>query len=117
LTTINRLELSEVLKEAEEKKLVPRPFRDDETHSKTQGICFCCADCCSYFLDKNEKCDKGSLKVKTDFSNCSHCGLCVDVCHFQARILANERLIETPEQCYGCGLCEKVCPESCIQMI
>ena len=106
-----------ILEEARDKKLVARPFRDD-ARCGTEGICFCCDDCCGYFLNPEEKCDKGELVAETDLEACTDCGACTDLCHFQARSMdAQGKLAVDAEACYGCGLCRTACPEDCIQMV
>ena len=106
----------EILHEAQIKRLVARPFRNKD-RTDTDGICFCCDDCCGYFLDPAEKCDKGEFITETDFDVCNHCGICVDVCHFKARTMNGGELHEAEDLCYGCGLCLDVCPEDCIKMV
>ena len=113
---ITRAEVEAILQEAEEKFLVTRPWRNEE-RSETAGICFCCDDCCGYFRDPGEKCDKGELVARTDFEACTHCSACVDVCYFHARTMEEDKLVVDPERCYGCGLCASVCPEGCIRMV
>ncbi len=105
-----------ILAEARSKNLVARPFRND-VRTDTEGICFCCDDCCGYFLNPAEICDKGALTASTDMAQCNHCGDCVDVCHFGARRLENEELAVEEGRCYGCGLCATVCPEVCVEMV
>jgi len=114
---ISRVELEEIFKEAKEKHLVTRPFRNEKNMTQTDGICFCCDDCCAYFLDPKEICDKGDLIERTDQVSCTHCGECVEVCFFGAKIMEKEELSIKKDNCYGCGLCVEVCPEDCIQMI
>jgi len=109
--------VDELLREAETKHLVTRPFRGFENRSRTDGICFCCDDCCGYFLDDDEPCDKGASKETTDLDQCTHCGLCVDVCYFRARSMKDGGLVVREDACYGCGLCVDVCPESCVRMV
>jgi Pyruvate/2-oxoacid:ferredoxin oxidoreductase delta subunit len=113
---ISRKEMNEIFKEAKEKKLVPRPYRNDE-RTITDGLCFCCNDCCSYFEYPDESCDKGKLIEKTDMKPCSDCGICEDICHFGARIMHDGQLKIITKKCYGCGLCVDVCPEECIEMV
>lgn len=113
---ISRAEVDEILREAKEKHLVTRPFRNDKDRTLTEGICFCCDDCCSYFLDPTEVCDKGISMEKTDWDKCTHCGICANVCFFKARKMIEEKLIVDRDNCYGCGLCLEVCPEDCIGM-
>ena len=104
-----------ILDEAADKFLVARPWRNDD-RSATIGICFCCDDCCGYFLDPSERCDKGDLVAQTDLDACTHCAACADVCYFHARAMAGEKLTVAPQRCYGCGLCMAVCPQDCIHM-
>ena len=113
---ISRAEVMGILQEAQTKHLVARPYRN-QTRTETDGICFCCDDCCGYFLDPNERCDKGELIAETDFDLCSLCGVCVDICYFRARKMVENELIVENEFCYGCGLCIAICQENCIQMV
>lgn len=107
--------MEDILKEAEAKNLVARPFRN-EARTVSEGICFCCDDCCGYFLNPKEVCDKGRFIESTDREQCTDCGVCADVCYFGARKLAGDRFEILREMCYGCGLCRDVCPEECIEM-
>jgi len=110
--------VDDLLQEAHEKKLVTRPYRDFDTKTTTQGICFCCNDCCGYFLNQEELCDKGKYIEETDYDCCSDCGLCVDVCYFKARKINDKGNLEIDrDECYGCGLCFQICPVECIEMI
>jgi ferredoxin len=111
----SRAEVEAVLREAEEKHLVCRPFRD-EARAETIGSCFCCDDCCGYFLNADEKCDKGALIELTKTEGCTDCGACVDVCYFKARKMVGDKLAVDRDKCYGCGLCRDVCPADCITM-
>ncbi|MBU0491419.1 MAG: 4Fe-4S binding protein [Chloroflexi bacterium] len=111
----SRADVESILREAQDKHLVARPFRN-EARTATDGICFCCDDCCGYFLAPPEPCDPGDQVTVTNWDQCSQCGLCVDVCYFAARRLNGAELLVEPARCYGCGLCVAVCPEDCIQM-
>lgn len=113
---ISLQEMEAIFRLAKEKKLVTRPFRTGQEMKETGGICFCCDDCCAYFLDPGSKSDKGMFIEKTDMDKCTHCGDCVEVCYFQARKMENEKLVIDKDKCYGCGLCVDVCPD-CIQMV
>jgi len=111
-----REEAEEILRLAESAHLVTRPFRNED-RTATDGICFCCDDCCSYFANPTERCDKGAFIESTDLDVCTQCGECVDVCHFRARTMADGELAVDRDKCYGCGLCMDVCPLRCIEMI
>ncbi len=112
---INKKAVEAILAEATEKHLVARPFRD-ETRTKVDGVCFCCDDCCYYFQKHEEERQRGRMEEATDFAACTHCGACVDVCHFGARRMEDDKLRVETDKCYGCGLCRDVCPEDCIAM-
>jgi Pyruvate/2-oxoacid:ferredoxin oxidoreductase delta subunit len=114
---ITRSQVDEILKEAEAKYLVTRPFRNDLNKAVTDGICFCCDDCCGYFLDPTDRCDRGKLIEITDLNRCTHCGLCVDVCYFLTRTMVEGKINVDRDYCFGCGLCVAICPEKCIDMI
>lgn len=49
-----------------------------------------------------------------DQANCTNCGLCQDVCRFDAISVLNEQYIISPLNCEGCGYCARVCPTETI---
>jgi ferredoxin len=118
---IREIALTDVLaifEEAQQKRLVTRPFRNDKDQGVTDGICFCCSDCCSYLLNPQEDaCDKGTLIESTDMDRCTLCGDCADACYFQARKMVDGELVINRDNCYGCGLCAEICPEHAIEMV
>jgi ferredoxin len=105
-----------ILREAEEKHLVCRPFRYDKDRARTQGVCFCC-ECCGYFPVEEDACDRGRFREQTDITACGQCGACADVCYFGARAMTDGELAVASEKCYGCALCLDVCPDGCIEMV
>jgi ferredoxin len=113
---VGKEDMTKLFAEAKEKYLVVRPFRDDQDRTRVAGICFCCDDCCGYFLDPKEECDKGKYIQSTDFDNCTNCGDCEEVCYFNARSMVDEKLAVAADRCYGCGLCANICPTGCITM-
>ncbi len=115
---VSRAQVIDIILEAEHNNLVTRPYRNQDNPSVTDGICFCCKDCCDYFLNPDEnKCDKGQTIEKTDMAKCSQCGDCVEVCYFNARKMIDDELNVNRDNCYGCGVCVDNCPEECIAMI
>jgi Pyruvate/2-oxoacid:ferredoxin oxidoreductase delta subunit len=109
-------EVDAIFEEAREKHLVPRPFRNEKNKKKLDGICFCCDDCCGYFLGLHEPCDKGKLIEQTDKDVCIDCGVCAGVCRFGARV-AEEVLKVDREKFYGCGVCVDACAMKAIRMV
>jgi Pyruvate/2-oxoacid:ferredoxin oxidoreductase delta subunit len=112
---VDLADVMDILHEAKVRHLVARPYRN-QARTDTDGICFCCDDCCGYFADPSEQCDRGDLVADTDFDLCTHCGDCVDVCYFHARAMSGDELCVETDRCYGCGLCVDVCPAACIRM-
>ena len=64
------------------------------------------------------------FKVSKDFhsgevayinqENCTQCGLCKDICRFDAISIKNGEYIVNPLDCEGCGYCARVCPTETI---
>ena len=102
---------------AKETGLVPRPFRNANDKSITEGLCFCCDCCCTYIAGGDKDYDKGRLVEKTDLARCTHCGACEPVCFFGARPMKSGALALVRDKCAGCGLCVDACPEECIEMM
>jgi Na+-translocating ferredoxin:NAD+ oxidoreductase subunit B len=110
-------EVVAILEEASEKKLVTRPFRNEIDKAISDGICFCCDDCCGYFSNPEEICDKGSKIETTDMKVCNLCGDCASVCYFGARKMVDGDLAVSREDCYGCGLCVETCDLDAISLV
>ncbi|MFH1861601.1 MAG: 4Fe-4S binding protein [bacterium] len=115
---ITGAETADLLQDARNHRLVPRPFRREDDKTVTDGICFCCDDCCEYFTKPADNhCDKGIFIEVTDSEICSSCGTCTEVCYFEVRRFDGCDLEIVRDFCYGCGLCRDVCPEGAIMMV
>ncbi len=66
---------------------------------------------------------KGLVKLSEyianfDLETCNRCGICVDRCHFGARIVdSNKDIVFRQDLCFGCGLCVSTCPVNSIELI
>lgn len=55
------------------------------------------------------------LIPQIDDDKCTGCGICTEVCQYNAIILIKERPLVFPSLCHGCGSCTLNCPENAIQ--
>jgi MinD superfamily P-loop ATPase len=49
-----------------------------------------------------------------DKEKCTYCGLCSEVCAYNAIAVAGRIVLVFPELCHGCGTCSYVCPAGAI---
>ncbi len=94
-------------------------FKEGEP-TKKEYLCSCCPCCCVYLKPLEEGITSHLLKSEyaacVDEEVCMGCGLCQEICAFQARNIGTGINIRNGvgqvdvEQCYGCGICAKICP-------
>jgi ferredoxin len=53
---------------------------------------------------------------KDETEGCILCGLCTEVCPWQAPIIIDKKLTVRQERCRGCGVCVAACPSRAIDM-
>jgi ferredoxin len=53
---------------------------------------------------------------KDETEGCILCGLCTEVCPWQAPIIIDKKLKVRQERCRGCGVCVAACPSRAIDM-
>ncbi len=66
-------------------------------------------------IEKSENFFSGVI-AKIDEDKCTNCGMCADVCRFNAIPVINDQHTINSLNCEGCGYCEKVCPVDAITM-
>ncbi len=59
----------------------------------------------------------GGKTAVIDYSKCTNCGICKDLCRFDAINTVGDRITISEFSCDGCELCKRVCPEDAISMI
>lgn len=63
---------------------------------------------------------KGEYIAVVNETLCNDCGLCEDVCQFNAignRMTGNKQTATVaPDKCYGCGLCRNQCPQEALTL-
>jgi heterodisulfide reductase subunit A2 len=84
----------------------------EETVAQAQGAAMRAAA----FLAPGEVVDRASA-VWVNPRLCSFCGLCVEACPFQARVMDYDERVAQVDYglCQGCGVCAVVCPNKATQ--
>ena len=84
------------------------------------GLCSCCSCCCYdlQILRQNRPgwIEKAKYRAEDDKDLCNNCGICAEVCSFQARSMDSDHLSYEPAKCYGCGVCVVKCPTDAISL-
>jgi len=52
-----------------------------------------------------------------DAALCNYCGICTEVCQYQAIAVTGQRVLVFPEMCHGCGSCVLNCPAGAIREV
>jgi Pyruvate/2-oxoacid:ferredoxin oxidoreductase delta subunit len=85
------------------------------------ALCSCCS-CCCHDLQIVKLFDRKDLMVRSEYiavtepDVCSHCGVCVERCMFDARGFNDGKMEYRAEACLGCGLCVTGCPVNATSM-
>jgi len=59
----------------------------------------------------------GMRKAKIIDERCERCGLCEDLCRFDAINFDDDRYCVDVVRCEGCGFCYRACPNDAIEMV
>ncbi|MFX0126003.1 MAG: P-loop NTPase [Candidatus Hodarchaeota archaeon] len=72
---------------------------------------------CNHFIhnDLIHHQDINVLRPIINESMCTHCGLCAELCEFNALAVLPTQVMVFEELCHGCGLCSLACPEKAIK--
>lgn len=52
-----------------------------------------------------------------DHTRCNYCGICADICVFNALLVLKDKVLVFNELCHSCGACSYLCPEKAIAEI
>jgi MinD superfamily P-loop ATPase len=64
--------------------------------------------------DMKEAIDVKALTPEIDKNKCNLCGICADVCEFNAIAILGPEPLVFPSLCHSCGACIELCPEKAI---
>lgn len=116
---IDLAEAMDILKLSEEAGLV---HMTENTQGRNNVICNCCSCCCEMLRFATDTKTKGVLApsrylAQVDKSECTVCGMCVDICPVEAITSDGDETARVDAQgCIGCGLCASVCPVDAISL-
>ena len=54
------------------------------------------------------------LVPRVDEDKCTYCGMCAEVCAYNAIAVLGNHVLTFPQLCHGCGACSYLCPEKAI---
>ncbi len=82
----------------------------------------CDVDAANQFLLFNPSHEEEAVYISgqtavIDEAVCTHCGLCMEYCRFDAITLVKGRVTISEISCDGCHLCARICPEKAIAMV
>lgn len=85
------------------------------------ALCSCCSCCCHDIQlvklhSRKDLMARSEYVALTDMDKCTHCGICVGRCVFDARALQDGQMQYNAEACLGCGLCVTSCPSKATVM-
>ena len=67
--------------------------------------------------DNIEKLTATVLVPEIDKNKCTFCGLCQEVCEYNALVVLKDNVMVLPELCHSCGGCSLLCPEKAIKEV
>ena len=114
-----------IVRHYRQKGHITQAFFKVATGGSTGVICNCCPQCCVSLkataavqgLDPGLTMNApAGYRVKHDPNRCNHCGVCVDICHFQAVAFTDGSRRYDPEDCMGCELCVEHCPNQALTL-
>ena len=110
----------QILDEEEARGHIHTAWFKDAMHNRFYAICNCCSCCCramaSYFRGVPRMAHSGYSPVIQDDS-CTGCGMCAEICPFQAIGSCDGLPMVDRELCMGCGLCVSHCPNGSINLV
>lgn len=108
---ITKEEAFNILDKAREAGLVLQP----ENSRRPEAICCCCGDCCVLLtmLAKHPRPVElyaTNYYVEVRREECTGCGICVEKCQLNARVMVGSIAEVNLDRCIGCGSCAALCP-------
>ncbi len=65
-------------------------------------------------LDEKARTEVSVMNPVVDYKRCDLCGVCADVCEFNALAVVGNKVLVFPALCHSCGACAILCPQEAI---
>ncbi|MFX1272774.1 MAG: 4Fe-4S binding protein [Promethearchaeota archaeon] len=108
--------VSKIERELKKRGVVPTILHDPERKTLTESEAEIIGDP-KEALNATELALVSTIEVRMDGAKgCILCGLCTDLCPWDAPIIVNRCITVRQERCRGCGVCVAGCPRRAIDM-
>jgi len=108
-----------ILKAEDQRGHVHHAFFKDAMLGRFYAICNCCSCCCGAIQAHRSGTPmlaSSGYVCEVNPSECIACGLCLEVCQFQA-LSMNDALEVNTDECMGCGICVAHCPNDALELV
>ncbi len=112
-------EAMEILRAEDERGHVHHAFFKDAMLERFYAICNCCRCCCGAMQAHRTGVPMlapSGYVSRIDDALCVGCGLCVEMCPFDALSLRDGIAVVDDEACMGCGVCVSTCAQDALSL-
>jgi len=117
---ISQDEAVDILHAEHERGHVHHAFFKDAMLGRFYAICNCCSCCCGAMQANRNGTPmlaSSGFVAAAEIDCCTGCGLCAEVCPFDALAVEDGVVRIDEEKCMGCGVCVSKCPKEVLSLI
>ncbi len=113
-------EAVDIIQAEEDRGHVHHAFFKDAMLGRFYAICNCCSCCCAAINAHHNGTPmlaSSGYVAQVDEDECVACGVCADVCQFDALALGDDAITVDRAACMGCGVCVSHCPQDALSLL